>query len=267
MLAWALRHPWKTLKAAGVIFIVSLGSAAFMGTEFVPVEDRGEFQVIVDLPPGTSFDESVAAVAKIEQDIKAIPEVRQVFSTVGVNGQVRSSTIRVRTSKKNERTRGLAAIKNEVRAKLAMMPFVDGKVADPEFMQGAPYEPPINVFVRGDDLGELQRISNEIQAKVRQVPGAVDISTNLESGQPEVVAQVDRSLAADLGFSVGSIGTQLRGMVEGIVPTKLRDGDREYDIRVRLAPEYRNDPDRLFTRGSSSTAWKSARVGSSSTAS
>src|SRR6185369_12962772 len=242
VLAWALAHPWKTLAAAGAVFLASLGSAAFMGTEFVPVEDRGEFQVIVDLPPGTSFDESVAAVAKIEQDIRAIPEVRQVFSTVGVNGQVRSSTVRVRTTKKNERTRGLAAIKNEVRAKLATMPFVDGKVADPEFMQGAPYEPPINVFVRGDDLGELQRISSEIQAKVRQVPGAVDISTNLESGQPEVVAQVDRSLAADLGFSVGSVGTQLRGMVEGIVPTKLRDGDREYDIRVRLAPEYRNDP-------------------------
>jgi hydrophobic/amphiphilic exporter-1 (mainly G- bacteria), HAE1 family len=242
VLGWALRHPWKTLAAAGAVFLVSLGSAAFMGTEFVPAEDRGEFQVIVDLPPGTSFDESVSAVAKIEQDIKAIPDVRQIFSTVGVNGQVRSSNIRVRTTKKNERARSLADIKNEVRAKLTKMPFVDGKVADPEFMQGAPYEPPINVFVRGDDLGELQRISNEIQAKVRQVPGALDISTNLESGQPEVVAQVDRSLAADLGFSVGSIGTQLRGMVEGIVPTKLRDGDREYDIRVRLAPEYRNDP-------------------------
>jgi hydrophobe/amphiphile efflux-1 (HAE1) family protein len=242
VLDWALRHPWKTLAAAGAVFFASLGSAAFMGTEFVPVEDRGEFQVIVDLPPGTSFDESVATIAKIEQDIQAIPEVRQVFSTVGVNGQVRSSNIRVRTTKKNERARGLAAIKNEVRAQLATVPFVDGKVADPEFMQGAPYEPPINVFVRGDDLGELQRISNEIQTKVRQVPGAVDISTNLESGQPEVVAQVDRPLAADLGFNVGSIGTQLRGMVEGIVPTKLRDGDREYDIRVRLAPEYRNDP-------------------------
>src|SRR4029450_6597592 len=126
--------------------------------------------------------------AKIEQDIKAIPEVRQVFSTVGVNGQVRSSTIRVRTNKKNERTRGLAAIKNEVRAKLTMIPFVDGKVADPEFMQGAPYEPPINVFVRGDDLGELQRIGNEIQAKVRQVPGAGDVSTTREGGQPEAGA-------------------------------------------------------------------------------
>jgi hydrophobic/amphiphilic exporter-1 (mainly G- bacteria), HAE1 family len=261
VLGWALRHPWKTLAAAGAVFLASLGSAAFMGTEFVPVEDRGEFQVIVDLPPGTSFDESVAAVATIEQDIKAIPEVRQVFSTVGVNGQVRSSTIRVRTNKKNERARGLAAIKNEVRAKVAAMPFVDGKVADPEFMQGAPYEPPINVFVRGDDLAQLQRISNEIEATVRQVPGAVDISTNLESGQPEVVAQVDRSLAADLGFSVGSIGTQLRGMVEGIVPTKLRDGDREYDIRVRLAPEYRNDPAAILRTPLYSSTGAAVRAG------
>ena len=242
VLGWALHHPWKTLAAAGAVFVASLGTTAFMGTEFVPVEDRGEFQVIVDLPPGTSFDQSVAAVSTIEHDLQAIPDVRQVFSTVGTNGQVRSSTIRVRTTKKDQRTRGLAAIKAEVRTTLADMPFVDAKVADPEFMQGAPYEPPINVFVRGDDLAQLQRITNEIETKVRQVPGAVDISTNLESGQPEVVARVDRSLAADLGFSVGSIGTQLRGMVEGIVPTKLREGDREYDIRVRLAPEYRNDP-------------------------
>jgi len=242
VLAWALHHPWKTLAAAAAVFVASLGTMAFMGTEFVPVEDRGEFQVIVDLPPGTSFDQSVAAVAKIEYDVQAIPEVRQVFSTVGTNGQVRSSTIRVRTTKKDQRARGLAAIKAELRTRLAAMPFVDAKVADPEFMQGAPYEPPINVFVRGDDLAVLQRITSEIEAKVRQVPGAVDISTNLESGQPEVVARVDRPLAADLGFSVGSIGSQLRSMVEGIVPTKLRDGDREYDIRVRLAPEYRNDP-------------------------
>lgn len=246
VLGWALNHPWKTLAAAGAVFVLSLGTAGLMGTEFVPAEDRGEFQVIVDLPPGTSFDESVIAVAKIEQDIKAIPEVRQVFSTVGLNGEVRSSNIRVRTTKKDQRERGLAEIKAELRTKLASMPFVDAKVADPEFMQGAPYEPPINVFVRGDDLAELQRISNEIEARVRQIPGAVDIDTNLESGQPEVVAQVDRSRAADLGFNTGSIGLQLRGMVEGVVPTKLRDADREYDIRVRLAPEYRNDPDAIL---------------------
>ena len=241
ILGWALHRPWTTLGIAGLVFVASLGTLAVIGTEFVPVEDRGEFQVIVDLPPGTSFEESVATVAKIEREVQSIPEVRQIFSTVGVNGQVRSSTLRVKTLKKQERKRGIGAIKAEVRARLAQMPFVDAKVADPEFMQGVPYEAPITIFVRGDDLPALQRISDEIERKVRAISGAVDVSSNLESGQPEVVARINRELAADLGFSVGSVATQLRGMVEGVVPTKLREGDREHDIRVRLSPQYRND--------------------------
>jgi hydrophobe/amphiphile efflux-1 (HAE1) family protein len=242
VLSPALNHPWKTLALAATVFVASLAATTVMGTEFVPAEDRGEFQVIVELPPGTSFEESVATTERVEHSVRAIPEVTQVFSTVGVNGQIRASHLRVRTTKKATRERTIGEIKDEVRTMLAGMAFVDGKVADPEFMQGAPYEPPINVFVRGDDLAELQRIADEIQAKVRQIPGAVDISSNLVSGQPEVVARINRSLAADLGFSVAGIAVQLRGMVEGLVPTRLRDGDREHDIRVRLAPEYRNDP-------------------------
>jgi len=241
VLAVALNHPWKTLAAAAAVFVASLSSITVMGTEFVPVEDRGEFQVIVELPPGTSFGESVAAVARVETAIQTIPEVTQVFTTVGTS-QVRMSNLRVKLTDKTERERGIGEIKEQARALLAEMPFVDGKVADPEFMQGAPYEPPINVYVRGDDLAALQRVTNEIQARVRAIPGAVDISSNLESGQPEIVAQINRALAADLGFSVAGIATQLRGMVEGLVPTRFREGDREHDIRVRLAPEFRNDP-------------------------
>ena len=95
--------------------------------------------------------------------------------------------------------------------------------------------------MRGDDIAALQRLSDEIVAKARQVPGTADVDSTLETGQPEMVAHVNRSLAADLGFEVGTVASQLRGMVEGVVPTKLRDGEEEYDIRVRLAPEFRND--------------------------
>src|SRR5688500_1925264 len=90
VLAVALRNPWKTLGVAAAVFAVSLSATTVMGTEFVPVEDRGEFQVIVELPPGTSFEESVATTARVERAILAIPEVIQVFNTVGVNGQVRA---------------------------------------------------------------------------------------------------------------------------------------------------------------------------------
>jgi multidrug efflux pump subunit AcrB len=223
------------------IFVVSMSSITIIGTEFVPPEDRGEFQVIVDLPPGVSFDESVREIAKVEREVLATPEVRQVFSTVGVQGEIRKSTLRVQTSRKDERKRGLIEIKADLRRRLAAMPFIEAKVADPEFMQGAPYEPPINLYIRGDDLAELQRISDDIVARIRKVPGAVDISSSLVAGKPEMVARVDRPRAADLGFSVGAVAAQLRGMVEGVVPSRLRDGDRQYDIRVRLAPEYRND--------------------------
>ena len=241
VLEWALGRPWTVVATAVAIFVASLSTLFVIGTEFVPEEDRGEFQVIVDLPPGTSFDESVAQIAGIERTILALPEARQVFSTVGVQGEVRSSVLRVRTSPKHERERGLRAIKADVRTQLQRLPFVDAKVADPEFMQGAPYEPPISIYVRGNDMMELQRISDELVAKLERIPGAVDVSSTLVSGKPEVVARVRRDLAADMGFSVGIVAAQLRGMVEGVVPTRLRDGSRQHDIRVRLSPEYRND--------------------------
>ena len=112
-----------------------------MATEFVPAEDRGEFLVIVELPPGTSFDQSVTTVSGVERSLLEIPEVTQVFSTVGVNGQTRASSLRVRTTKKDQRERGIGEIKEQVRAILADIPFVDGKVATLSSCRALPTNP------------------------------------------------------------------------------------------------------------------------------
>jgi HAE1 family hydrophobic/amphiphilic exporter-1 len=241
LLRWSLARPWTVLATAILVFVASLSLFGVIGTEFVPEEDRGEFQVLVDLPPGTSFEESVAQVSRIEQILGQVPEVRQVFSTIGLQGEVRSSSVQVKLSRKETRLRGLQDIKVAVRRQLASFPFAEIRVADPEFMQGVPYQPPIDLYIRGDNMRELQRVSDELVTKIRRIPGAVDVKSTLVAGQPEMVARINREMAADIGFDVGGIAGQLRGMVEGIVPTKLRDGEREYDIRVRLAPEFRND--------------------------
>jgi outer membrane protein TolC len=180
-------------------------------------------------------------VSAIERQVKGIPEVRQIFSTVGVGGDALKANLKVKTGPKHERQRGLQAIKADARLRVATVPLTKSIVTDPEFMQGAPTEAPLNVFLRGDDIAELQRLSDEIVARIRQVPGAVDVDSTLEGGQPEMVARVNREMAADLGFDVASVAVQLRSMIEGVVPTRLREGDKEYDIRVRLAPEFRND--------------------------
>jgi HAE1 family hydrophobic/amphiphilic exporter-1 len=241
LLGWAIDHPWKIVATAVVVFVASMSTLSIIGTEFVPQEDRGEFAVNVEVPAGTAFEQTVAYAAEVEQVVKQLPEVEQIFTTVGFEGSPLKASLRVKAGKKHERERGLAELKEDVRARLKQIPLLKMTVADPEFMQGAPTQAPLSVYLRGDDMAELQRINEEALQKVKAVPGAVDVDSTLETGQPEMVAAVNRELAADLGFDVGSVAMQLRGMVEGIVPTRLREDDKEYDIRVRLAPEFRND--------------------------
>jgi hydrophobic/amphiphilic exporter-1 (mainly G- bacteria), HAE1 family len=241
LLSWAIEHPWKIVATAAVVFFASMSTLSVIGTEFVPQEDRGEFAVNVEVPAGTAFEQTVAYAEQVEQVVRQLPETRQIFTTVGFEGSPLKASLRVKAGKKHERERGLAALKEDVRARLKQIPLLKMTVSDPEFMQGAPTQAPLSVYLRGDDMAELQRINEEALQKVRAVPGAVDVDSTLETGQPEMVAAVNRELAADLGYDVGSVAMQLRGMVEGIVPTRLREDDKEYDIRVRLAPEFRND--------------------------
>ena len=136
LLGWAVTHPWGVVAAAVVVFVVSLSSLTVMGTEFVPVEDRGEFMVNVEVPPGTSFEQTVTYVAGVETTVRALPEVRQIFSTVGFEGNPLKAALRVKTTKKSERPRdrSLGAIKDEIRARLKATPLLKITVADPEFM-------------------------------------------------------------------------------------------------------------------------------------
>ncbi len=111
VLGWAIGNPWKVMGVAALIFFASLGTLGVIGTEFVPQEDRGEFEVITELPAGTSFEESVQLVSAIERQVKGIPEVRQIFSTVGVNGDALKANLKVKAGPKHERARGLQALK------------------------------------------------------------------------------------------------------------------------------------------------------------
>src|SRR5262245_50544884 len=103
VLGWSIRRPWTVLAIAGTIFVTSLSTLFVIGTEFVPAEDRGEFEVLAELPPGTSFEQSVAMVSTLERKIQEIPEVRQVFSTIGVNGDPLKADLRVKALSRPQR--------------------------------------------------------------------------------------------------------------------------------------------------------------------
>src|SRR5688572_19233588 len=95
LLEWAIEHPWKIVATAVVVFFASMSTLSVIGTEFVPQEDRGEFAVNIEVPAGTAFEQTVAYVEGVEKVVKEIPEVRQIFSTVGFEGSPLKASLRV----------------------------------------------------------------------------------------------------------------------------------------------------------------------------
>ncbi len=94
----------------------------------------------------------------------------------------------------------------------------------------------LEVKVFGDDLPTLQRLGQEVEARLTRLKGLSNVETSLKATAPELRVVVDRRRAADLGLDVGEVGRTVRTAVGGSVPTRLTEGDREFDVRVRFDP-------------------------------
>ena len=166
---------------------------------------------------------TTVAYAEVEKVVKEMPEVRQIFSTVGFEGSPLKASLRVKAGKKHERERTCRAQGRHARA-----PQADSAAEDDGGRSG--------VHAGRADAGAAQRVparrrhgrtaaaQRRGRAEGQGGARAPDVDSTLETGQPEMVADVNASWRADLGFDVGSVAMQLRGMVEGIVPTRLRRG-------------------------------------------
>ena len=109
---------------------------------------------------------------------------------------------------------------------------------------------PISLSIQGTDIVELQRLTATLMAKMATVPGLVDLDTSMKPPKPTVVVDVKRDAASDLGLSVGSITSTLRALVAGQTVGDWRAAnDQTYDVKVRLAPEARDNPDDLARLG------------------
>ena len=246
VLGWALAHPWTVLAAAAVVFVGEpRRRSAFIGTEFMPDEDRGEFDVARRPAAGHVVRrERRGASPASRSRCSRIPEVRQVFTTVGVERRdAQVAAPRQDDAGRTSASAGMQAIKSDLRARLAAIPFADVTVADPSSCRARRTRPPINVFVRGDDMEELQRAQRRAgRAQVRQIPGRRGRQQHARerpardggAGQPRAAPPTWASASAPSPCSCAAWS-------RASCRRKLRDGDSEYDIRVRLAPEFRND--------------------------
>ena len=245
-LRWSLDHRW-VLVAIAVVLVISIPFLGkLVGATFMPDDDSSEFAVSIRTPPGYSLAHTDQIVAQIEDRLRTIPEVRDLFTTVGdTNGDDRVTVAEVdaKLFPLDQRRRSQELVMADARKLMDAFPALRVSVdAVKPWEQSGYRDVAVEYDMRGPDLDTLRTYADGLMTRLRQIPGIVDLDSSYEGGLPELQVNIDRTKAADLGVSVDDIAQTMRTMVQGDVITRFREGQDTYDVRLQLAAKDRNDP-------------------------
>ena len=237
-LRWSLTHRKTIVFGAIGIFVASFFIMGMLGSQFFPESDQSQFNVVVNASPGSSLEQTSLICEKIEAKLREMPEVKLVLTTIGSgNNPVTKANILVKLVPTHERKKSDKMIMSEIRNEAKLIP--GAKISMLE--QGGPggNEKPVTLSIRGDDLKELEKIADKVEAIVKSTQGAVDVENSLELSKPEIRINIDREKASDLAINPYLIASTIRAMVDGNVATQYQEGDEQIDVRVRLKKEDR----------------------------
>lgn len=217
-----IRNRALVLWLAGLLFIGSFFLMPFIGSEFVPEEDNNWTTVQIQTPIGSSLNYTASKAEQVELALKDFPEIKRVSRNVYKN----NAWFELQLVEKSQRSRSQKQMDDAIRERL-------NRIAGLEINIG--WQRPIQVFVMGPDIKELDRISQEIIGKMKQVKGLVDVESTFKPTSPALDIKVNRELASDLGVSMNEIGTTTRALIAGEPAGQWEGPDGEnHQVTVRL---------------------------------
>ena len=243
---------------------VGLAGVQWVVLKMLPLDNKSEFQIVVDLPEGTSLERSNALLSELAAALSNVPEVRDFQAYAGTaapitfNGLVRQYYLRsganlgdlqVNLIDKHERKRQSHDIARAVRPQLAKIGERYGaSVKVVEVPPGPPVLSPIVAEVYGPDYDRVRELAKALEARFKQTDGIVDIDTTVEADAPREHLVIDLARAARLGVPVSAIAQTLSAAVAGIDASHLRDGraSEAVPIRVRLPADAQAELDRVL---------------------
>ncbi len=241
-LKFTLRRPMVILFVATVISVASFVALKHVPKTFLPAADQGEFQIVMDMKPGTDIDVMNKTSMDADKIVRGNKEVLSTITVVGSrNGEPNEATIYVRLVERKDRKLNTSEVKNLVREQLTdpMKGLAHYKVQDPGMVSGVGSEP-FQLNIAGNDLTEIERVAREVYDRLKKDPNLKDVDIDYRPGKPELRVQLDKFRAEQRGVATDMVGMELRTMIEGTVPAVFRQNGYEYDIRVRLQEDQRN---------------------------
>jgi len=238
LLTSALNHPLIVLALSAGMLWLSVERLPHLGLDLLPEIHQGEFTAHVRLAAGSPLENTDEVLSELDERVRALPGVAMTALTVGIERETLSREIEgpntarllvrlgdeVRDSEHEER------IAEEVRALIANHPAVEAL----EITRPTPFaiEDPIAVEIKGFDLAKLTALSDEVEERLRAIPGLSDVRSTLRPGYPEARISFDREKMLELGLNLGQVSNLVRDQVLGNVSTRFHEGDERIGIRV-----------------------------------
>lgn len=251
--SWTFRHKAISLSAAAILLALTLFSARFLGTEFLPQLNEGALWVEAKLPMSSSLTETTKMVAILRKELQRFPEVNGVLSQTGRSNDGTDPSgfyyVQMQVNLKP---------KEEWKRKITMDGLVEQMDTALKKYQGIVYnysQPIIDnvaesvaginasnaVKVYGDDLDKLDDIANQVLQHIKDVPGIKDAGILRNIGQPEISVVLDKEKMAAYGVTISDAQAVLEMAFGGKTATQKYEGERKFDVRIRYEKEYRKD--------------------------
>ena len=255
-LDWCLDHPKTTLLAAALIFGGTLLLVPFIGGEFMPHLDEGALWVRATMPYTISFEEASRFAPQVRRILMSYPQVTEVGSELGRPDDGTDPTgffnceFYVGLKRYNDKTWQQSSVHSkpelieDLERKLVAYPGVIFNFTQPaedavdEALTGL--KSALAVKVYGPDLTTLEDKALEIKRVLERVPGFTELTVVRELGQPSLLIDVDRAKIARYGVNVADVETVIQAAIGGQAATQVIQGEKLFDLVVRMEPQYRS---------------------------
>ena len=254
VLRWSIVNPWKIIVPSIALVVLSLLVASKMGTEFVPSLDEGDIAVQALRAPGTSLSESIKMQGEVERALKLFPEVEEVVARIGTAEVATDpmppniSDTYVLLKDKSEwpdKTKLKSDLLEEMEEALENIPGNAYEFSQPielrfnELISGVRSDLAVKIY--GDDLDTLVSSAQSIASAVQTVPGAADVNVEQVTGLPILSIVPNRKLLDRYGLSIADVQDVVEVAMGGREAGQLFEGDRRFNIVVRLPENLRTD--------------------------
>lgn len=253
VLDWVLARNKDVITGAVALFCVSVVGFKYLGGEFIPSLEEGDFAVEMSMSQGTSLSQMVESCTKAEKLLKKeYPEIKQVVSRIGSAEiptdpmPVERADIMIALKPKAEWTSAKTTpeLMEKMEGTLSAIPGLEAEISQPiqmrnnELLTGIKQDVAIKIF--GDDLDVLTQQAGKVKKMIEDVPGVSGIFVEEVAGLPQIQVKYNHEKMAAYGVSVDDISEILETTFAGAVAGSLYEGDKKFDIVLRMDPSQRN---------------------------